>query len=262
MRHSKRVTTVVMSLVLSIFFCGSAFAATKTKIAAKTSKEARESVDALIKSGKKDDAISALIDTVAAGKFADIQDAVVLDLYALAEKDTAKIQQIVSELEAKLLTDADNVALKRAIAEGYVRLKDWSKVAGIYEGLHAQNPGDHSLKVRLIDAYSLSGQGAKAVVMLEPIVEKNPGDRYFSDLLLTAYIGSGMKDKALALYQQRVAAKPNSPGLRGRYAQTLQDFGLLKEALVQWKKAAELDPSNPFFVKKTTEVTETLNPKR
>jgi predicted Zn-dependent protease len=262
MKQKNPAATLVLSIIFSMVFFGTAFAAAKTKMNARTSKEARETIDALIKAGKKDDAISALEDTVAAAKFADIQEASVLDLYTLAEQDTVKIQEIISDLETRLLSDADNVPLKRAIAEGYVRLKDWNKVAGIYEGLHAQNTQDYSLKIRLIDAYSLSGQGSKAVILLEPIVQQNPDDKYFSDLLLTAYVGSGMKDKALALYQQRVAAKPTSPGLRGRYAQTLQDFGLLKESLVQWKKAAELDPSNPFFIKRTTEVTELLNPKR
>lgn len=267
----RHTISAVAGIFIICFICaGTADAAQKTKAAAaqpaapkvKTSQTMQADVESLITEGKNEEAIETLTDIVAEGKHADIQEWGVLRLYSLADKKSEKVQEIVVALESKLQDDTGNVPLKRAIAEGYVRLKDWGKVARIYEGLYADAPTDHTLKVRLIDSYILAGEADRAVPMLEPIVQQNPNDRYFSDLLLNAYVAAGMKDKALALYQKRVAAKPNSAGLRGRYAQTLQNYGLLKESLVQWKKAAELDPSNPFFGRKIKELTDLTNPKR
>ncbi len=252
----------VSGMVVSLVFCRPVCAAEKTNPAVTPSEAARRNIESLVKAGKKDDAIRSIADTVAAGKHGDIHEWAVLELYTIAEQNPEKIQEIVTVLEAREKPGVENVPLKKAIAEGYVRLKDWNKVARIYEGLQAANPQDHGYKVRLIDYYVLAGEAPKAIAMLEPIVQQSPNDQYFGDILINAYVAAGMKDKALAMYQQRVNAEPNSAGLRGRYAQTLEGFGLLREALVQWKKAAEIDPSNPFFGKKAKEVTEALNTKR
>jgi pentatricopeptide repeat protein len=115
-------------------------------------------------------------------------------------------------------------------------------------------PNDSVLQTRLNDYYILAGQFDKAIARLEPIVLANPGDEYHSDILLNAYVNARMEDKALALFKKRLEREPRSAGLTARYAQALETFGQKSEAIKQWEKAAQLDPSNGFFVRRANDL--------
>lgn len=85
------------------------------------------------------------------------------------------------------------------------------------------------------------------IAILEPKIVANPDDRASSDILVRAYVGAKKSDEAVALYNKKIAKEPNSPGLRGRYAQALSALGMLQESLAQWSAAFQLDPKNLLF---------------
>lgn len=204
--------------------------------------------------GQEDNAIKELEDAIASDQYTDIKEWATLELYQVAVKKNV-VAEVVADLQKAETQNSTNIEIKKAIAEGYVRERDWSKVVVIYEDLAKKAPDDHTYKTRLTDYYILAGQFDKAIARLEPLVTANPNDSYNSDILANAYTQAGMSDKALALYKRKVDADPTSPGLRGRYAQALQNFGKYAEALAEWKKAYGLDPLNGFFKVKADEVT-------
>jgi len=196
--------------------------------------------------GDEAGAMQALEEVISAPKYHNIKEWATLELLNRAQAK-GQIPQVIANLEKGAAKNPDDVLLQRAIAEGYLRLRDFNKVISIYENLEKKNPKDYVISTRLTDYYILGKQFDKAIARLEPIVNANPDDNYHSDILLNAYIQAGMEAKAMAIFKKRLEKEGNSPGFRARYAQALQDFGRLAEAIKEWDKAYELDPSNAFF---------------
>ncbi len=188
-----------------------------------------------------------------ANKYHAIKEWATLELMNRAQAEGA-LPAVTKDLEAAAGTSYGNVMLQRAVAEGYLRQRDFNKVIAIYEGLEKSEPKDYVIATRLNDYYILGKQYDKAIARLEPIVTANPGDNYHSDILMNAYVQAGMEDKALAIFKQRLDREPKSPGLRARYAQALQDFGRFRESATEWEKAAQLDPKNDFFKNRAVEI--------
>jgi predicted Zn-dependent protease len=177
-----------------------------------------------------------------------------LEYYRVAkDKGQDAMAAAINTLENAKLKDPDNVGLNRSIAEGYVRLGNWAKVAEIYEGLIAKNQKDYILNTRLIDIYMILGKYDAVIQKLEPGVKQNPGDAGNSDILARAYVGAHREQEAIELYKKKLEAEPNSAGLIGRFAQALMDFGKFDEAAAQWNKAFSIDSLNLFFKQKEVE---------
>lgn len=245
--------------VLGLCIYTEVFAAPKkaTPSPAEDSASARNSVGTYLSKGDKDNAIKKLKEIVSSDKYSDIKKWATMELYNTA-RSTNQIPQVIADLEKAAVSNPDNLGLKATIAEGYVNLGDWTKVAQVYEEMQQKKPDDFVISTRLNDYYILSGQAEKAIANLEPIVNANPDDKYHSDILANAYVRAGMKDKAIALYKRKVDKNPNSPGLRGTYAIALFDLGMLKESLAEFQQAYALDPTNPFFSQRINQISAQL----
>jgi tetratricopeptide (TPR) repeat protein len=210
-------------------------------------------ISAQLTKGDTEAATNALKEVLAADGFGDLRDWATREYYRLAQ-EKGDLAAAVAALEQEKGRNPNNTGLISSVIEGYVRTREWPKVADGYQTLLKKNPDDYILNTRLNDVYMIQGNYAEVIKRLEPIVKANPADVGHSDILARAYVGAGMQQEALALYQQKLAVDPNSPGLVGRYAQALTDFGKLDEAANQWDKAYQLDPRNSFFKQKADEL--------
>jgi len=199
----------------------------------------------------EDNALQKLVGVLSSDKFDGIKDWAAIEYYKLSGKKGG-IQSAIDQLAA-IKNSSDNLYLQRAIAEGYVRLREWDKVAQIYAGLSQSNPDDQILATRLVDAYMLDQDYEAAIAMLEPQVAANPENTGISDVLARAYVGAKKGEQAVALYKQKIAKNPSSPGLRGRYAQALLDLGMAGESLTEWQEASKLDGKNLLFKQRVAE---------
>ncbi|MBN2483890.1 MAG: tetratricopeptide repeat protein [Candidatus Omnitrophica bacterium] len=150
----------------------------------------------------------------------------------------------IQELKA---ANVNNVNVKKAIAEGYARLRDWGQVIDLYEEILASNPQDYLIADRLANYYIMNRDYSAAINILEQLTQNNPDNNSYLNSLLDAYTKGGQREQALTLYRQQIARKPNSAGLTGRYAEALMGFGQLEQALAQWERADQLDPTNLYF---------------
>ncbi len=191
-------------------------------------------------------------DVVESGEYGEIRDWANIEYYNYA-LNKGGIESAIKKLEAKAGKNYKNIGLQRSIAEGYVRQKDWAKVVDIYSNLAKENPNDPVLTTRLIDVCLLNRDYQAVIRALEPVVTANPNDKGNSDILLNAYVGADKKSEAIALFKKRLETEGSSTGLLGRYAQALMTFGMLEEAVTQWKNAFTADPSNLFFKQKEAE---------
>jgi len=199
----------------------------------------------------EDNALQKLVGVLSSDKFEGIKDWAAIEYYKLSGKKGG-IQSAIDQLAA-IKNSSDNLYLQRAIAEGYVRLRQWDKVAAIYTGLVQSHSDDPVLATRLVDAYMLGQNYEAAIAMLEPQVAANPENTGISDVLARAYVGAKKGEQAVALYKQKIAKNPSSPGLRGRYAQALLDLGMTEESLAEWQEASKLDGKNLLFKQRTAE---------
>ena len=213
----------------------------------------RAKIDELIKARQDAQAITELTDVVASPQYGDLKEWANLELWNRAQR-AGQLESVIKSLEFAAGNAPKDIELQRSVAEGYLRLRNFGKVVSIYEKLTQQSPNDQVLQTRLTDYYMMAGQNDKAIARLEPIVQGNPADEYHSDILLNAYVNAGMEDKALALFKQRLAREPKSAGLTARYAQALETFGRKSDAIAEWEKAAQLDPSNGFFTRRENDL--------
>jgi len=248
MRKNKRLLSGVLILAAMFLFFQQGSAADELP---SDSTAARKLVETYIAGNASDNALELLTQIISSDSFKDIKDWAVIQYYGLSQ-NKGGIDAGVKKLEA-IAGQADNVSLERGIAEGYVRLGDWAKVAGIYENLVKSNPDDPVLVTRLIDAYMFNKNYDAVIAILEPKVTANPDDVASSDILARAYVGAQRSDDAVALYKKKVAKYPNSPGLRGRYAQALVDLGMVEASLPEWNTAFQLDPRNLLFKQRIAE---------
>jgi predicted Zn-dependent protease len=246
---SKRGFLVTIVLAVMFLFLQQSLAA---KDLPGDSNAARQLVEQSLSENSDADAEKLLIDIIDSDNFKDISDWAVVQYYGLAQKKGG-VNPAINKLEAKA-KKSKSVGSRRGIAEGYVRLRDWAKVAETYEDLVKDHPDDPVLSTRLVDAYKLAKNYDAVIAMLEPAVTANPDDIGSSDILAQAYVGAGKADEAVALYNARILKDPDSPGLRGRYAQGLLDLGLLEESLAEWKAAFKLDAQNLLFKQREAEV--------
>lgn len=250
------VVVSCLTLLATGAFAAKKDSATEEQLAApaatgpKASDLQRAKIKSHLDKGDKAQAIKALKEAVTSKDTKDISDWATTELYNLAQAE-GEVPAVVSDLEKTAAQSPNDIELQRAVAEGYVRERDWTKVVSIYEELVTKNPADSTLSTRLVDYYILAKQYDKVITKLEPIVNANPNDSYHSDTLLNAYVGAKDSGKAIALFKKRLAQEPNSPGMHARYAQALADFGMAKESAQEWEKAYDLDPSNPYFRMKT-----------
>ena len=213
----------------------------------------KAAIQDLMAKGQDDRVIDDLTDVVTSPKYHEIKEWANLELWNKAQR-TGKLDKVVKDLERSAGKNSKDIPLQRSIAEGYLRLRDFNKVVSVYEELVNQDSTDPVLQTRLTDYYILAGQYDKAIARLEPIVTENPNDEYHSDILLNAYVSANMEDKALALFKKRLDRDPKSPGLTARYAQALETFGRTNEAIKEWEKAAQFDPSNGFFARRAADL--------
>jgi len=206
-----------------------------------------------IAKGDEAKAMEELEGVLGSTKYQDLKEWAQLELFNRAQAN-GQLAPVISNLEKSALKNPDDILLQRAIAEGYLRERNFTKVISIYEDLAKKYPKDSVVHIRLTDYYILGKQFDKAIARLEPAVNADPNNDYNSDLLLNSYTQARMEDKALALFKKRLDKEPNSPGLRARYAQALQDFGMLDESAKEWEKAYDLDPRNLFFKQQAGEI--------
>jgi tetratricopeptide (TPR) repeat protein len=186
-------------------------------------------------------------------KYEDLKEWAQLELYNRAQAG-GELAKVTADLEKLAQKNPNDVLLQRAVAEGYLRQRNFAKVISIYEDLAKKNPKDSVIQIRLTGYYILGKEFDKAIARLEPAVNEDPENDYNSDLLLSCYTQAGMQDKALVLFKKRLDKDPDSPGLRARYAQALQDFGILDDSAKEWETAYNLDPRNLFFKQRAGEI--------
>lgn len=250
MRINRRGTLGAVILAAMVLFFQEGFTAKEEQ--PRDSKTLRESVEAYLSANDEDNAASLLTEILSSEGFSDIRDWATAQYYGLAQKKDG-IEPAVKKLEATG-KNSKNAGLHKSIADGYVRLGDWTEVVKIYEKLLKDNPDDSVLNTRLIDAYLMDKNYNALIKILEPRVALNPNDIASSDILAHAYLGAQKADEVVALYKQRIQKEPNSPGLRGRYAQSLLDLGMPEESLAEWNAAFKLDPLNLLFKQRVAEV--------
>lgn len=194
---------------------------------------------------------NSLLEAITSDDFSDLQDWATMRYY---EANAGDVNAALEKIKKEAVKKPKNIGLQISVAEGYVRLREWDKVAGVYETLVKQEPGDYILNTRLVDVYLMAGNFDAVIKILEPKNKANPDDIATSDLLGRAYTGAGMANEAIALYKKRLEKEPNSPGLLGTYAAALTQFGMLKEALPVWEKAYAADPLNTYFKQRADEI--------
>ena len=206
-----------------------------------------------VANGDEGQAMEELEGILGSTEYQDLKEWAQLELFNRAQAN-GQLANVIANLEKSALKNSNDVLLQRAIAEGYLRQRNFTKVISIYEDLARKNPKDGVVQSRLTDYYILGKEFDKAIARLEPAVEEDPNNDYNSDLLMNAYTQAGMQDKSLALFKKRLDKEPNSPGLRARYAQALQDFGMLDASAKEWEQAYNLDKRNLFFKQRAGEI--------
>lgn len=209
-----------------------------------------------LQAGDKAKARDALIEIISSADFAGIKRWAAGEYYKLAEGDEG-VEAAVERLEKMAGKGSKNNYLLGAIADGNARLRKWDKVTGAYTQMLGNDPADSITRTRLFDASMLSGDYDTVINALEPVVTGKADDIANSDLLAKAYTAAGRENEAIALYEKKMASRP-TPGLAGRYAQALMDFGRLEEAAAQWEAAFNMDPTNLYFKQKAAETYQEL----
>lgn len=254
MKKKKGLVILGIFAVMAIFSLYSFALAQEVTTQPSPSQTMRQTVETHLSNNRDNQASGVLKEILGSDKYEDIRGWANEEYYNLAT-EKGNIPDAIKELEKLSKRAPKNKELKRSIAEGYVKLRDWNSVGAVYEDLLRDDPNDYVSFVRLIDAYMLQMNYTEVIRRLEPIVRTNPDDVANSDTLAHAYVGGGRQTEAINLYKKKIEKEPNSPGLRGRYAQALTNFGMPDEALKEWQKAYELDPENTFFKMRIDEVS-------
>jgi tetratricopeptide (TPR) repeat protein len=153
----------------------------------------------------------------------------------------------IKALEKAAAGKPNSIGLNIGIAEGYVIMQNWNKVADVYTALVKVYPNDAVLNIRMMDAYGLAHRYDDIIKVMEPRVSADPNNISNSDTLINAYIKSGMTKEAANLLKARIAKNPNAPDLHGRYAQALMDAGDFDASAAEWSTAFDCDKTNFFF---------------
>ncbi len=202
----------------------------------------RTLIETYLAQGRNQNAKSILAQTISRPEFSELIFWATRRYYDLFE-NSGGIEAAIEQLEGL----SPNASVQKAMAQGYARLRDWSRVTEIYEELLRADPTDHFLADRLANYYMMNRDYSAAVNILEQLIRNNPENTSYTNSLLDAYTKGGQEEQALSLYRRQIEQKPQSPGLHGRYAQALMEFGRLQESLAQWERAYQLDSSNLYF---------------
>ena len=258
MRNRLIFCLLVFSCILSVAFAPQALAATKKATTGNLDSQGmRDLVSEHLAKGEDADAMQVLEQILGASKYQDLKEWATIELFRMAQTK-GQLPEVTAALEQAARSNPDDLMLQKAIAEGYLRMRDFNQVVAIYERLVKEHPEDPTLDSRLTDCYMLAKDFQAVIKRLEPILDEKELDPFNSDILLNAYTQAGLEPQALALFQKRLAMEPDAPGLRARYAQALQDFGRLDDSVKEWERVYALDPSNLMFKEKAAKVYQQL----
>ena len=138
-------------------------------------------------------------------------------------------------------TDTDSALW---LARLYRLQNDHDKAAEVLRGILEREPENESAVEQLTQLLLDQGKSMDAIALLERLVKRSPTPGLL-DLLGDAYTQLHDAAHAEEAYRKAVALDQDAPSHRRGLAQALLSQEKYEEALLQYKKLAELDPEEP-----------------
>ncbi|HAZ10655.1 MAG: hypothetical protein A2047_04175 [Omnitrophica bacterium GWA2_41_15] len=165
-----------------------------------------------------------------------------------------KLDDAAKSYEAALQKNPNDIAQYKILAELYMRKGDNAKVLDVYERAVKADPNDREIANRLVDAYESNGKLDQAVAQIQKLIQANPSETFLTDRLSSIYERADKKEDAKKVWEALLAKGTNDAGLYGRYADALNRMGDSSGAIVQLKKAQQLDSNSMFYTLRMTEI--------
>ena len=126
----------------------------------------------------------------------------------------------------------------------YITQKHYAKAEPLVRTALKSHPDDPTLNAQLAAILNAQGKLPEAIASLEKLRQVHPQNPTIGAMLADAYLQSGDMNKAAALYPQVIAQTPQNTDLLDSYGQVLIRQKQYAQAIVQFQKAAKLDPSD------------------
>jgi tetratricopeptide (TPR) repeat protein len=200
----------------------------------------------LLKTGVKDEAIKALIQSKVEAKALTTKEQVTstFDL-AFAYAHTGDINEAIKEYKAALALDPQNMDVMLELGSAYRRAKLFAEARELYEKLIAANPNNASAYGNLGNVDMDEGNIEAAVANYEKAAVHSSDKEAASKNFLNAgfqYAARGSYEKALALYLRALEISPDNPLAYTDIGWSMLGMGKTQEAIEAFEKALRLDP--------------------
>jgi cellulose synthase operon protein C len=146
---------------------------------------------------------------------------------ALAVSDGKAAAQLA---EKWLAANPGDVAVRRALADGYARQGNFAAARTAYEGLIKVSPDDAEALNNLANVLILAGDNAGALKQAQAALQKAPGRPHIIGTAGWAHFKAGQTDRALQLLRDARLRDPNNPDTRYFLGAVLASAGRKTEA--------------------------------
>ncbi len=142
-----------------------------------------------------------------------------------------------------LLKDPKSEPANAGLAHLLIRKKQYPEAETLLRAALEKLPGDPALTAQL--ATTLAAQDkAEALPLLQKLHADHPENTAISSMLAQVLAEAGDSAGSDQLYLKLLAATPNDPDLLVAHGQNLVRLGRFPEALAQFGKATQIDPTN------------------
>ena len=162
------------------------------------------------------------------------------------QKDDAQYKTSAQYFESTSVIRPDSTA--PYTYRGYALLNAGDTPGSIASLEKAVEKGEDDLQayIYLADLYRSNDRAGDSVKLLEKAEKMFPGDTELQTQLLASYQMAGMMDRAMDKYQASIESDPDNKTFRYNYGSLLLQSGDYDAAIVQLKRATELDPEYGF----------------
>ncbi len=144
--------------------------------------------------------------------------------------------QAVAFLEPWVAKHPEDVVSARALAEGYIKVRNYPAAASRLEGLLKSRPKDPIVLNNLANVLALQGNSARAITYAQMAVQVAPEDAAARDTLGWLLFKSGTVEGGLRHLREARLRDPRNPEIRFHLAAVLADAGQTEEARTELKE--------------------------
>jgi len=155
-----------------------------------------------------------------------------------------RYEEAITEYKQALTTDPGNVPVRLNLALAYYKTADLDNAAGQLTAVIRQQPANRQAILLLADCDLRLGENKKVIELLSPLEKDSPNDKALIYLLGTALIRDEQPARGQLLVD-RILRDGDSAEARLLLGTTKMNAREFAEALVDLKKAAELNPQLP-----------------